>query len=137
MTKTGDARPKAAKCQAIARSGSRCSSSVLTGSAFCFVHDPAAAEARRDASRKGGFARSNKARAQKQIPEAMSAGDLAGWLSALFRAVISGRVEPRVGTACATIAKTLLDVRAATELEERLTELEALANRGTNRRGTR
>ncbi len=136
MTKSDDARPKAAKCSAIARSGNRCSSSVLPGSAFCFVHDPNAAEARRDASRKGGRARSNKQRAAKQIPEAMSAQDLAGWLSLLFTGVLGGRIEPKIGTACATIARTLHEVRHTTELEERLSELEQLAGLDAGRRRT-
>jgi len=135
MTKTGDARPKAAKCSAIARSGNRCSSSVLPGSAFCFVHCPNAAERRRAASVKGGRARSNAARAAKQTPEAMSAQDLAGWLSVLFRGVLSGRIEPKIGTACATLARTLHEVKHTSELEERLSELEALAGLDTTRRG--
>jgi hypothetical protein len=117
----------AARCSAIARSGSRCASPVLPGSAYCFVHDPAAADRRREASKKGGKARSTKARAAKQIPEAMSAADLAGWLSLLFISVMTGRIEPKIGTACATIARTLHEVRHATELEERLAELEQRA----------
>ena len=136
MTKIDDTRPMAAKCSAIARSGNRCSSSVLSGSAFCFVHDPSAAERRRAASVKGGRARSNAARARKQIPEAMSAQDLAGWLSVLFTGVLSGRIEPKIGTACATIARTLHEVRHTPELEARLGELEALAGLDTGRRGT-
>lgn len=70
----------AAKCQAIARSGRPCGSPPLAGSAWCFIHDPAGAEARRESSRKGGHARSNAARAKKEIPAAMGADELAGWL---------------------------------------------------------
>src|SRR5215217_1261234 len=114
----------AARCSAIARSGNRCSSPVLPGSTFCFVHDPAAADRRREASKKGGKARANAERAKKLMPPAMSAEDLAGWLSLLFTNVMTGRIEPKIGTACATIARTLHEVKHATELETRLEELE-------------
>ncbi len=124
----------AVKCSAIARSGSRCNSPVLPGSDFCFVHDPAAADRRREASKKGGFARSNKARAAKLLPEAMAPEELAGWLSLLFTQVVDGRTEPRIGTAAATIARVMIDVRQATELEARLSELEARAGIVNDRR---
>ncbi len=122
-----------ARCAAITRAGSPCPSPPLPASAYCFVHDPAAAEARREASRKGGKARSNQARAHKQIPEALTADELIGYLSGLFRAVIGGRVEPKVGTAAATIARVLVDVQERVEIEARLTELEKAA--GAPRKG--
>src|SRR5215216_2840928 len=94
-------------CQAIAKSGSRCKNPVLAGKQHCLFHDPDAGELRRAGSRKGGHDRSVKARAMKQIHAAMSADDLAGWLSLLFTQVLTGRIEPRIGTACATIARVL------------------------------
>ncbi len=117
----------AVRCAAITKGGTRCTSPVLADSTFCWTHDPAAADRRREASKKGGKARSNKARALKQIPPAMSAEDLAGWLSLLFTNVMTGRIEPKIGTACATIARMLHEVKHATELEERIAELEARA----------
>ena len=42
-----------------------------------------------------------------------------------FTQVMMGRIEPRVATAAATVAKTLMDVRQASELEDRLAALEA------------
>ncbi len=117
----------AATCQAIARSGRPCSSPPLAGSSWCWIHDPAAGEARREASRKGGHARSNQARARKRIPDAMGTDELNGYLSLLFKGVIGGRIEPKVGTAAATIARAMLEVRSASEIEDRLAELEKAA----------
>jgi hypothetical protein len=117
----------AVQCAAITRGGSRCGSAVLAGSRYCWTHDPAAADRRLEASKKGGRARSNKARAAKQIPAAMSAEDLAGWLSLLFTSVMTGRIEPKIGTACASIARVLHEVKTMTELEQRLTQLEERA----------
>ena len=115
------------KCSAIARSGSRCNSPALPASTFCYLHDPTAEGRRREAARKGGKARANAARARKQIPEALTPDELAGWLSLLFTQVMTGQIEPRVATAAATVAKTLMDVRQASELEERLAALETQA----------
>ena len=122
------------KCSAIARSGSRCRAAVLPGRPFCFLHDPLAEPARREGARKGGRARSNAARAKKQIPEALTPEELAGGLSLLFRRLVAGQTEPRVATAAATIAKALLEVRAATEIEERLQALEEASGVGAGRR---
>ena len=82
----------AARCQAIARSGRPCSSPPLAGSSWCWIHDPAATEARREASRKGGHARSNQQRAKKEVPEAMAADELGGYLSLLFKALAAAAV---------------------------------------------
>jgi len=126
----------AAKCCAITRGGSRCNSPVLPDEEHCWMHSPAAAEARREASRKGGKARSNKARAAKLIPDAMSAEDLAGFLSLLFTSTMVGKIEPKIGTACAAIAGRLLEAQTAAaqpsidDLQEQLATLRALIERG-------
>jgi hypothetical protein len=126
----------AAKCFAIAKAGSRCSRTALPGKQFCLIHDPESADLRREASRKGGHARSNQARAAKQIPEAMAPEELVGWLWLLIRNVISGKIEPKVATAAATIARTILETRDASEkpglaeLEEQSAILRAVIERG-------
>jgi len=130
----------AAKCSGITRGGNRCASPVVAGSTFCFLHAPEMAEARREAARRGGRNRSAKARAAKQIPEAMSAADLAGWLSLLFTNVLVGKIEPRVATAAAAIARTLLDAQVAaaqpsiSDLEEQLAVLRAMVERSAGGR---
>jgi len=121
-------------CAAITKSGSRCRVPALTGRDHCLMHDPAAADVRREASRKGGRNRSAKARAMKLLPEAMAPEELAGWLSLLFKQVMAGRTEPRIGTASATIARAMIDVREATEVDRRLTELEQRAGLASDRR---
>jgi hypothetical protein len=121
-------------CQAIAKSGSRCKNPVLAGKQHCLFHDPDAGELRRAGSRKGGQNRSAKARATKQIPAAMDAETLAGWLSLLFTNVMAGRIEPKIGTACASIARVLHEVKTVTELEQRLSELEQRAGVMNDRR---
>jgi hypothetical protein len=100
------------------------------------MHDPDSAELRREASRKGGRNRSAKARAAKQVPDVMTADELAGWLSLLFAKVMAGRTEPKVGTAAATIARTLLEAQTVAsqptieDLQEQLAVLRVMVERG-------
>ena len=117
----------AVTCQAIAKSGQRCSRPALAGKQHCLMHDPASVELRRDAGRKGGYARSNAARARKEMPEAMTTDEMAGWLSLAFKRVMAGQMPPKIGVACAQIARTLLTVQETAILEARLAELEQRA----------
>jgi hypothetical protein len=127
-------------CSAIAKSGSRCRRPALAGKQHCLMHDPESAELRREAGRKGGRNRSAKARAAKLIPDAMTAEDLAGWLSLAFTNVLSGRIEPKVATAAAAIAGRLLEAQTAAaqpsiaDLEEQVAVLRAMVERGSGGR---
>jgi hypothetical protein len=115
-------------CDAITQSGKRCGRPALTGKSHCLMHDPASAEARRAASRKGGVSRSHRARASKLLPSAMTADELSGRLSQLFTQVVAGAVEPRVGAAAATIARVLMEARESASverLEQEVAELRA------------
>lgn len=135
VVKQRDGGGMAAKCAAIAKSGSRCSRPALAGKQHCLMHDPDSTELRRQASVKGGYARSAKARALKQIPEAMTAEELAGWLSLVFKKVVAGSMEPKIGSAAAAIAKTIIDVQvvadqpAIAELEEQLRMIRSMVER--------
>ena len=120
----------AAKCQAIARSGSPCGSAPLAGSAWCYIHSPDSAEARRESSRKGGRARSNASRARASLPDPLSPADLQSILGGVLRDVVEGRLEPGVATAAATVCRALVALRQAVELEARLSELEIRAGIG-------
>jgi hypothetical protein len=93
-------------------------------------------EAQRQAERAaGGQARSNRARARKQLSDAvMTINDLDAFLCASMVKVAAGRMEPNIGTAVATIAKTVVAIRSTGEIERRLEELERKAGTGTIRR---
>ena len=123
---------KVEKCQSIARNGKPCSATPRPGRPYCAWHDPEAAEQRREWSRRGGAARSNRERARKQIPDALTTEELAGWLSVAFRKVLTGGMEPGVATAAATVARAVIAVSEAAalqRLEDRIDELERLAAR--------
>ena len=120
----------AEKCRAVAKRGNPCGATVVAPEGMCAWHAPEWAERRREWSKKGGERRSNHERAKKQVPAAMTAKELGGWLGVLFRGVVGGKIAPKVGTAAATIARALLEAREAGELEERVAELERAAGAG-------
>ncbi len=124
----------AAKCAAITRKGSPCPSPPLPDSAWCWVHSSDLAEARRDASRKGGVARGNRERARKALPPALTPEELQSLVSLTIERVIAGQTEPAIGNCVASLARALVVVQEATTVEARLRELEQAAEQDAPRR---
>ncbi len=119
------------RCVAVTRNGSPCEAKPRPGSDYCPWHDEGLATRRSEWSRRGGIGRSNKQRAAKQLPEEiLTPAVLQGLLGRTLRDVIAGRVEPGVANAAANLGRAIVAVRQATELEQRLTELEERAGIG-------
>ncbi len=113
------------KCASLTRDGKPCSASPRPGSAYCPWHDPSLSKRRAEWSAKGGSGRSNKARAAKALPSPiLSSDELISWLSLVFKQTIVGKTEPPVATACASLARTIADLRRGAEIEDRLAGLE-------------
>lgn len=126
----------ATQCQGTNRTGEPCSAHVDDGQVHCRWHDPNRAEERTEWSRKGGRARSNKARARRQLAEhLMTINDLDALLCSALVKVAGGKLDPGVGTAMAGIARTITTIRSTGELERRLEDLERQAGI-TRMRGT-
>ncbi len=115
-------------CRGATKAGKPCAARPRPGTDLCPWHSDDLADRRREWSRRGGTNSSSKARARRQLPDgAMSAAELGGLLGLVLKGVIAGRVEPGVGNAAANIARALVSVREASEIEDRLRELEAAA----------
>jgi len=98
-------------------------------------HDPDREAEREEWRRRGGENRSNKARARKQLAgQVMSVSDMDAFLCASMVKVAAGRMEPNVGSAVATLAKTVVAIRTAGETERRIEDLERQAGIGSVRR---
>ncbi len=105
------------------------------GTTWCRWHSPDRESERAEWRRKGGAARSNRARARKQLAgQVMSMSDMDAFLCASMVKVAAGRMEPGVGSAVATLARTVVAIRTAGEIERRLEHLEQVAGIGTVRR---
>jgi len=101
---------------------------ALPSGTLCFVHDPALAERRQQGSVKGGHGKGAKARARKQLRDAvMAPNDVAGLLSLSMQKVAVGKMEANVGSALASMAKALMAVQETAELADRLAALEHAA----------
>ncbi len=123
------------KCSGTNKDGQPCSAYVDAGQSWCRWHDPARESDRAEWRRKGGTARSNKARAKKQMSGlVLSIGDLDALLCTSLAKVATGRMEPGVGSAVATIARTITTIRTASDLEKRIETLELQAGVGNVRR---
>ena len=126
-----------ARCAGTNRDGTPCSASPRPSSTWCVWHDPATKGKRAEWSKRGGQARSNKARAAKQLPtELMSTDEIAAWLTIQYRRLIAGQLTPGVATASATVAKAIVELGKAAQLEERLAEIERALDLASNRRSS-
>ena len=127
MTDTHKTRSKPVKCSARNQDGSACNAQVWRDGQ-CRWHHPALAAERRQNAVKGGKSRSNEARARKALlGNSQDLKTVKGALLLALAGVYNGSLDPARGAAMAQIAKAILAVAGAAELESRIAELESLA----------
>lgn len=115
---------KPTRCQATNQQAKPCGAEHYRDG-WCRWHHPDLEGERRAWSAKGGSARSNKARAKRQLPDgAMEIGELGAWLGVVFRRLIAGDVEPGVATAAASLSRAMVEVARAGHVEDRIIEIE-------------
>ena len=110
-------------CQATRKDGRPCTIRALTGSRFCFAHDPAKAEARDAARRRGGRGKARIARVERLVP-----GTLRPVLTLLLTTLTethAGTITPAQAGALSAVAGAIVKVYQAGVVEDRLAELEA------------
>ncbi len=113
------------QCKATTKSGGPCGARALPESEWCFVHDPRRIIDIAEARRKGGAARSNRAKARRELEgAAMTPGEIAGVVAVAIRGVLSGKQSPGVGSAIAALSRAALEAGKASDLEERMAEIE-------------
>jgi hypothetical protein len=123
------------RCNATNSAGAPCSATPVRPSGWCWFHDPALTAERDAGRRKGGVERSNQSRARKQYADgALAPIEVQGLIGTTLRAVLVGKVTPGQGQAVAALARAAMTVREASEVEERLAELEARAGLSSERR---
>lgn len=119
-------------CRGTNRDGSPCSARALPGEPWCVWHHPDRSDQRDQWNRAGGRARSNQARARKQLPADFNATDLRATLAATIGQALSGAVAPGVATSVASLARAWLAANEQADLVERI---EALEDAAATRRG--
>ncbi len=118
------------RCTGTKRDGTPCRS-FAAADGLCQAHNPARAEAHREATRKGGESRSAVRRAARlwaMNGDQIRQSDLPAILRATIMDVRAGKVEPSVASAIATLAKTSVQLSQDIELEGRIAALEAIVD---------
>ena len=118
-----------ARCKALNAAGTPCGAQArpdLQG--YCPWHAPELEAERVTWRKRGGHARSNANRARKAMK---SAADVTPVLWTALNDLAAGTLEPARGTAMAAVARALVALHEATEMEERISALEQAAQRST------
>lgn len=112
----------AATCHATRADGQPCTTPVVSTGRYCFGHDPDLAAKRAEARRRGGANRANRVRLAKIMPVRL----VPVWeqLEQALADVLAGDLDPRQAQAAATVARALVAILQAGELEERVRRLE-------------
>ena len=123
-------------CQGTNRGGGPCGAKALPGEARCAWHHPAYAARRKAWSAKGGAARSNQARARRQLPaEAMTVAEVQAAVCRAIRRVEAGTMDSGPAQALGSLARTYAALAQLADVEARLGELERAAGIAPRRGG--
>jgi hypothetical protein len=117
-------------CQKTKADGSQCEAGAITGSRFCYFHDPSKAHERLVAQRAGGRARS---RGIAVLPEGTpdrpleTAADGMALLREVVNRVLTGKLNPKTATAVGYLLNIFLRALSQRDFEARLALLEDVA----------
>src|SRR5215204_6589169 len=115
------------RCSATNANGSPCGAQAQHNG-LCRWHDPIRVAEMAEARRKGGQAKSNKARARKAMADGvLTPAELEGLIGITINAVFNGAKEPAIANAIANLARAAVAVREAVAVDERLAALEETA----------
>jgi hypothetical protein len=113
-------------CTGLKRDGNRCHAQALTGSRYCFFHDPAAAEERAAASKRGG---------EKTRPAVLPPGtpdfplnnatDAGALLGRTINQLLRGELDPKIANAAGYLIGLKMKAADLGKLEQRMVALEA------------
>jgi len=116
-------------CKATRKDGSPCGALCVTGSDYCFMHDPALAKERKEARSKGGRARHGRqlGKTAGGYIEINELGDVVGVLEHELNEVLQLDRSISRARAVGYLASVLASVYKDTEIETRIAALEAAA----------
>src|SRR6266849_617538 len=115
------------ECTEITRGGERCRAQALAGSSFCFFHDPASAEKRAEAARRGG----EKNRSKVLPPDTSdfplrNAADASALVARTINQVLRGEVDPKIANAVGYLLTVHMKAYNTHQLERRIAAIEAV-----------
>jgi hypothetical protein len=110
------------QCEGTRQDGRRCGGPALSDSLYFFAQGPKRAAAREAAQRKGGHNRASIVRLRALVPPRLI--DVYDQLETALSEVHEGTLKPGPALAMAALARAMVAVLQAGELEERVRELE-------------
>lgn len=113
------------QCESARRDGQRCRAPSLPDSTYCFGHDPRRAAARAAGRQRGGTNKAGIVRLRRLVPPRLVA--VYNRLETALGEVHDGTLKPGQAVAMAALARAMVAVLQAGELEERVRKLEAQA----------
>ena len=115
----------ATKCALIKGNGEQCKGYAVSGSKYCFAHDPAQETKRKQAQRKGG-----EAGRVATLPESSlsirNMSDVLELIELTINDVRTGRLDVKVANAVGYLANVSVKVIQQTDIEARLDALESV-----------
>jgi hypothetical protein len=117
------------KCQSVKASGRKCGANAMTGSTFCFFHNPTKEAEREAARRSGGLERNRRVAVlppgtpDRQV---LKISDVIELLGETVNQVRRGQLDPKVANSVGYIAGILIKALERGPLEDRIALLEAL-----------
>jgi hypothetical protein len=111
-----------AGCRGTRRDGQPCTAPTVSASGYCWAHDPSRVAERHAARQRGGYNSAHLARVHKLMPRQLTT--VYDRLDRALVGVEAGRLDPRAASAMAALARAMVSVLQAGELEERVRELE-------------
>lgn len=112
----------AKRCKASRAGGQPCSNGIVLASGYCVMHDPARQAQLASIRSAGGKAKSNANRAAKMLPSQLR--PVLDKLIAALDSVQDETLTPQQASAMAAVARAIVTVMTAGQVEERLRELE-------------
>lgn len=119
------------RCESTKRNGEPCQAQALPNSPHCWAHDPARAEQRAEARSRGGRNSAKIHRLRGLVPPRLVA--VYDRLEEALGEVHDGELDPKRAQAMASLAKAMVAVLTAGEIEQRLRDLETAAQQSSGR----
>jgi hypothetical protein len=115
-------RTEPKRCAGVRKDGQPCQAPAVAVSGYCYAHDPSRSGERADTRRRGGHNSSAQARLRGLVPPRLIA--VYDALEEALEQVHAGTLVPAKAQAMASLARAMVGVLQAGEVEERLRDLE-------------